>query len=34
MPKVLHCNLLVFEICAPEINVKRWFTETIEYAQN
>ena len=36
MLKVLHCNLLVFEICALDINEVLVYkhTETIEYFQN
>ena len=36
MPNVLHCNLLVFEVCALDINEKLVYkhTETIEYVQN
>ena len=36
MPKVLHCNLSVFEICALEVNEVVVYKprETIEYVQN
>ena len=36
MPKVIHCNLLFFEICGLEINEMLVYkhTETIEYVQN